>query len=750
VSTGAAACAVCVLWGDDDGGATWSWDNTNWFNGGVVNPAWTNNTLFETNIVSGILGDKTYWYTYALTNALTNVVASPPASFITGELTVHPSDPTGRTDMADTAAFTVYRPESCTNEALTVYYALSGTATNGTHYTIAPASGSLVIAAGETNATVTVSPVWETDRADRTVILTLRAGAYALGGDPSATVTLAEVIAANPYTWYPRNPNLNWNEAQNWYGEAVPGSGQVALFDGQSSTEDCNINANISVGGILINNGYSGTITQESTRTVTIGSSGYTQHSGTFAGGDAKITINTGDFTLSGGSFTSTSGMLEMVSEQNYWTHSGGTFDANSGHVKMRGAWNDKTDISGDTTFYDWTSERWGGSAYVTIAADTTVTVENTFTMSFNDGREGGYSLNTGTVLCLGDIVATDGSRVIGGTATVRIGGAGDQTITGSGAGISNVEVDKPSGTLYAAGNLQIGNSFTLTAGTFTSTSGMLTLYDYTRAPGTTFNHNDGTVRFQAGHFETTTIDVPGSETFHHLIMAGSRSSYIELSGNTLTALGNFTFSPTDSYKGSSTRINDGIIRVHGNVTIDTLARGGTAQVQLIGAGEQTMTHVSGGVPPAGKWTIDKPSGTAMLASDFPLNGSGQDLDWTSGGLDVSSHTLTVNDDVTIGADATTLGVTVADATTAGRLTAGGTVSGLANAALAVTIAADDAEVTGQTYTILSNDTALGAEFGSVAWSDSWQGVVDYTDNAGKNIRLMDIRTPKGTMFILR
>ena len=73
-STGSSACAVCVYWGTDAN----AWANTNWFNGGAVNDAWTNNTPFSTNI--SLSPKTTYYYTYAASNATTNVVAGAPVS----------------------------------------------------------------------------------------------------------------------------------------------------------------------------------------------------------------------------------------------------------------------------------------------------------------------------------------------------------------------------------------------------------------------------------------------------------------------------------------------------------------------------------------------------------------------------------------------------------------------------------------------------------------------------------------------
>ena len=184
VSTGTSATAVYVLWGGTNGAVSGSWANTNLWNPGD----WTNNSFPSTNI--GLTAGQNYYYTFGASNATTNVTASSPQYLITGALTVQATDPTGRSNAFDTATFTVSRPATCTNEALVVNYTLGGTATNFTDYIVAPTSGAAVIAQGQTNCMITVTPVFKIDVA-KTVVLTLASGAYAIGSANSDTCTLA-------------------------------------------------------------------------------------------------------------------------------------------------------------------------------------------------------------------------------------------------------------------------------------------------------------------------------------------------------------------------------------------------------------------------------------------------------------------------------------------------------------------------------------------------------------------------------
>jgi Calx-beta domain-containing protein len=93
---------------------------------------------------------------------------------------------------SDAGTFTVTRTGS-TTAALTVFYTVSGTATNGTDYTTLP--GSVTISAGQSSATITVSPIDDptAEPGGETVIVTLvGASNYSVGTPSAATATIAD------------------------------------------------------------------------------------------------------------------------------------------------------------------------------------------------------------------------------------------------------------------------------------------------------------------------------------------------------------------------------------------------------------------------------------------------------------------------------------------------------------------------------------------------------------------------------
>lgn len=92
----------------------------------------------------------------------------------------------------DAGVFTLSRIGGNTANAVTVNYAMSGTATNVTDYS--SLSGSVTFAAGSTTATVTVTPVNDLDcEGPETAILTVSPGTgYIVGSLDSATITVAD------------------------------------------------------------------------------------------------------------------------------------------------------------------------------------------------------------------------------------------------------------------------------------------------------------------------------------------------------------------------------------------------------------------------------------------------------------------------------------------------------------------------------------------------------------------------------
>ncbi|PYM16528.1 MAG: hypothetical protein DME18_01195, partial [Verrucomicrobia bacterium] len=104
-------------------------------------------------------------------------------------VTVVASDANASEQGPDSGTFTISRTGD-TSSALTVNYTFSGTAQNGTDYQ--QVGTSITIAAGASSATITVTPIDDTQvEGDETVVLSLSAdAAYDVGSPGSATVTI--------------------------------------------------------------------------------------------------------------------------------------------------------------------------------------------------------------------------------------------------------------------------------------------------------------------------------------------------------------------------------------------------------------------------------------------------------------------------------------------------------------------------------------------------------------------------------
>ena len=104
-------------------------------------------------------------------------------------VTITAPDPNASEFPADNGKFSIKRA-GCTDSDLTVFYTVSGTATNAVDYR--RLSGSATIRSGATKAAITVKPIDDTiPEPDETVILTLSPDVnYIIGSPSTATVTI--------------------------------------------------------------------------------------------------------------------------------------------------------------------------------------------------------------------------------------------------------------------------------------------------------------------------------------------------------------------------------------------------------------------------------------------------------------------------------------------------------------------------------------------------------------------------------
>ena len=227
VSTGTAVTSLKVFWGPTDGGTNWgSWAHTNSFAGTQTAGLWSTNVSLGTP-------NLYYYYTFYATNSGGEVWATPSSPFIAGNVTLVATHANAlENGPNNTGTFTVYRPATLTNLPLTVNYAISGTASNGADYQ--PISGSVVIPAGSSSNTITITPIMDAvfDSPNKWVMLTLAPGNYAIGSPSNDTVTIQDVAPAATNTFTGAG---FWQSVTNWSDGIVPMTGQGVVINGSAT-----------------------------------------------------------------------------------------------------------------------------------------------------------------------------------------------------------------------------------------------------------------------------------------------------------------------------------------------------------------------------------------------------------------------------------------------------------------------------------------------------------------------------------
>ncbi len=445
-------------------------------------------------------------------------------------------------------------------------------------------------------------------------------------------------------TWNPAGcGSTSWNTGANWSG-GLPGTGDVATFDGATSNCQVTVDTSVDVDGINIINSYTGTITQGNGNDINVRGSGFTQNAAgsTFTGGDA-----TSDLTLdsSGGAFTLTTGIFNapagLTIFSGDYTYSAGTFNPNGGTVKFLGK-NSSYTLTGSTTFnnliIDDQASNFFNTSY-TIAGGTTFTVNGALTFQ-NAGSGGGTCSISGAITAKGDItIAGSGSPYdqdgCAGDAVVTVNGSGTQTITGTADDhhyLPGLIINKLTGTLNFV------NSIAIDEGSWTYTAGTL---------------NMGTSRIifkcNAGGCAPT---ITGSMTFYQLTFDesqpnGFQATYSLASGTNLTVTNTLTFTNAGNSSGSCGVDGPGGIYAQGDITLTGDGCSGEAVITINGNGTQTITgEVSTTLLPA--LNIDKTGGVLNLAGII-----GVDSGWsyTKGSVNPGTSTIVMSattDQVTV------------------------------------------------------------------------------------------------------
>ncbi len=338
---------------------------------------------------------------------------------------------------------------------------------------------------------------------------------------------------------------------------------------------------------------------------------------GTFTGGSANITI-TGVFTLSGTVFTSTSAVLEL---DNNTVFTSATFSHNNGTVLYNGLGGQT--ISGTSpVFYTLQFSGNGNTYSITSAGD--ITVANA--LNFTGTQQ--YTLNTGIIDVHGDINSSNTNTGDGGSAQININGAGVQNFNGNAvtAGVGalpQLTINKGTGTLNLSGFPAVANNFTYTAGTVSAGT---STFCFTRGSVNNYSINGSialnNISFVLTNVVTATIAV----------------------GTTLTAAGNLTIAGV-----GNAILNTGNINVNGNILLTNTATGGggTATINIVGAGAQTMdgTAIIVNESRLPLININNPGGTLSLAGNISFSAN---VTYTAGTISPGVSTCYIVNNLTM------------------------------------------------------------------------------------------------------
>jgi len=420
--------------------------------------------------------------------------------------------------------------------------------------------------------------------------------------------------AANRY-WI-AGATANWNSTANWSatsggasGASIPAAGDIANFD-NNGLGNCHINASITISSLIINAGYTGTITQ-SANPITI-SGAVTFAGGTFDGIASTMTIG-GALTLSGTNF-----MLPTTLNLNggSLTYTAGILDPNTNSSTV--IFGAAQTITGsfalnNVTFNNTTP--WGMT--FTLAAGSVMTINGSMAMTGTNA----LTFSGGIIDLLGNLSVGNTGTGGGGSTVLTFNGTTNQAITGTPAlnqsNLPSVNINKASGTLTFPSFVSFGGSaWTYTAGTIDATT------------------NNSTIAFVGN------VTLTGTETLNNIQFDNSTPwgvTYTTAAGTTLTANGAVTFSGT-----ATQTFTGGTIDLLGNLVLTNTATGGGGSTVLAFASTTSQAITSSlplGESPLPSVNINT---TGTLTLPAILTAAGSTWTYTAGTINASTNNSTV------------------------------------------------------------------------------------------------------------
>ena len=450
-----------------------------------------------------------------------------------------------------------------------------------------------------------------------------------------ALVSLASLspLRAARIDWTGLGTTQNFTEAANWSGSIVPGSNDIAVFSG-ISVKNCTINANLSIKGLEMNAGYTGTVTQAGAVTLQVRSTGdatepgglFLVAAGTFVGGTGLIAVSDGSGFGAGG------GVLRV---------NGGTF--NGGAQPIEAA---RVEIQGGTLSL-------GGAALTTVSAG--------FNGSAAPLVQSGGTFQGGT----GSVTVDEFTLSSNGTFDLD---SGSLTVERAPNGFEGGNLNQTGGTFVGdAGNVTVVNALNLDAGTFRAPALLVVRGSLDFTGSVDFQPENGTIRFspassltvrpngkpfsdvefvltQAPQFQGASVSLAQGFAARNVTMRNDTSASFSVTPSVameLTLSGSLSL-PASAATGET---------VFGGSNLTVSLAGASAsfsqadsnarfesRLKFTGTGVQTLSSTDGQF--RGFIEIDKPSGVVELGATLTVLGTGKSLAITRGVLDLATSNL--------------------------------------------------------------------------------------------------------------
>lgn len=521
------------------------------------------------------------------------------------------------------------------------------------------------------------------------------------GAQTAGTVS---VYSVETYEYTGRGGDSDWQNTNNWCGNitgntcqgagAAPGTTSMVYFSNACGS-NCNITINTTTQayeflGMELSSNYTGTITLAGSNTFTLKTNGLAQAGGTIDASalSGKFLISEFDYNrigvnLTGGQFVAPSEFEVLYKPPAHEEQTG--FKATSDHTFVKGtglvrfhvsgAWLGRSrffiDVPENFEFYDLDLYYTGAndrSAGIELKTASNITISHDLTENIPLLRGGTFNVynnyNQGDRLL--------GYRYMANLTNATVALVGSNSVEYSCAYLSDVnigpilQINKTGGATVTPKTGTTDCAFMalrVLAGQFTAPSNFLQIGNITTfsnnaifyllylEDGTTFNHNNGTLKFNyTGSYYINPdfrLRWPASGLTLNNFQIGNNintsypDSFItEAGGGTLTILGNVNIDQSYVKDISLPTVQiAGDISITGNYNrnFDLILNGTTQSISMT----STFPFIKG--------SLSASASTSVTATtDIDLSGLGSNLTLNSGTFNLGGHSLTVNNTLTI------------------------------------------------------------------------------------------------------